>query len=209
MRVDLHIHTRPRSSCSAIEPSELADAARNAGLDAICLTEHQNRWEPDAIQALFRNRGIRVFQGNEITTNQGDILVFGCDANVSGVIPVQDLRKEVERSDGVMIAAHPFRGFLLFGITQLQLDVEQASRRTVFQYVDGVEILNCKVTQPENDMARKVAERLGLFGAAGSDAHRLEEVGRCVTVFQREIQTERELVEELRSGRFTVEYVKE
>jgi predicted metal-dependent phosphoesterase TrpH len=208
MRVDLHIHTRPRSSCSAIEPAELADAARKAGLDAICLTEHQNPWDRAEIEALARNGGIRVFQGNEITTNQGDILVFGCDVNVRGVVAVQDLRREVDMAGGVMIAAHPFRGFLLFGITQLQLDVEQASKRTVFQYVDGVEILNCKVTQPENDMARKVAERLGLFGAAGSDAHRLEEVGRCVTVFQREVQTERELVEELRSGRFTVEYVK-
>jgi hypothetical protein len=208
MRVDLHIHTRPRSSCSAIEPADLAEAVRNAGLNAICLTEHQNPWDRAEIEALSRNGGIRVFQGNEITTNQGDILVFGCDVNVRGVVAVQDLRREVDGAGGVMIAAHPFRGFLLFGITQLQLDVEQASRRTVFRYVDGVEILNCKVTQPENDMARKVAERLGLFGAAGSDAHRLEEVGRCVTVFQREIQTERELVEELRSGRFTVEYVK-
>jgi hypothetical protein len=40
---------------------------------------------------------------------------------------------------------------------------------------------------------------------AGSDAHRLDEVGRCVTVFEREIRTERELVEELRARRFTVE----
>ncbi len=205
MRVDLHTHTRPRSSCSLIEPAKLAEAARSAGLDAICLTEHQNPWDRREIEALSRNWGIRVFQGNEITTKEGDILVFGCDLNIRGVVAVQDLRREVDGAGGVMIAAHPFRGFLLFGIAQLQLDVEQASRRTVFQHVDGVEILNCKVTQPENDMARKVAERLGLFGVAGSDAHRLEEVGRCVTVFQREIQTERELVEELRSGRFTVE----
>ena len=208
MRIDLHIHTSPRSPCSAIEPAELAGVARNAGLDAVCLTEHQNRWTPADIEELSRKGGIPVFQGNEITTNRGDILVFGYDGDIRGVVDIQDLRREVEGGGGVMIAAHPFRGFLLFGITQLQLDVEQASGRSVFQYVDGIEILNCKVTVPENDMARKVGERLGLPGVAGSDAHHLEEVGKCVTVFQREIRTDRDLVEEIRAGRFTVEYGK-
>ena len=205
MRVDLHIHTRPRSSCSAIDPSALLEEARRAGLDGVCLTEHQNRWSPEEIQELMEDHGIRVFQGNEITTNQGDILVFGYEKDVKGVVPIQDLRKEVEAVGGLMIAAHPFRGFLLFGISQLQLDVEQACKRAVFQHVDGLEIHNCKVTDPENDMARRVAERLGLRGVAGSDAHRLDEVGKCVTHFEREVRTERELIEEIRAGRFTVE----
>ncbi len=205
MRVDLHIHTRPKSPCSAIDPSALLEAAARAGLDGICLTEHQNRWSPEEVGELGRGKGIRLFQGNEITTSQGDILVFGYDRDLKGVVPVQDLRKEVEPAGGLMIAAHPFRGFLLFGITQLQLDVEQGCKRAVFQHVDGLEIHNCKVTDPENDMARRVAERLGLLGVAGSDAHRLDEVGRCVTVFEREVRTERELIEELRARRFAVE----
>jgi predicted metal-dependent phosphoesterase TrpH len=83
--------------------------------------------------------------------------------------------------------------------------VEQAARRPVFQNVDGVEVLNCKVTDPENDMARRVAERLGLLAAAGSDAHRLDEVGQCVTLLERTVRSERELVEELRAGRFAIQ----
>jgi predicted metal-dependent phosphoesterase TrpH len=205
MRVDLHIHTRPKSPCSAIDPSALLEEARRAGLDGVCLTEHQNPWSPGEVEELMKAGGIRVFQGNEITTNQGDILVFGYDREVKGVVPIQDLRKEVEAVGGLMIAAHPFRGFLLFGISQLQLDLEQACKRSVFQHVDGLEIHNCKVTDPENDMARRVAERLGLLGVAGSDAHRLDEVGKCVTIFEREVRAEQELIEEIRAGRFTVE----
>jgi predicted metal-dependent phosphoesterase TrpH len=121
------------------------------------------------------------------------------------VAAIEDLRQKVKSEGGLMIAAHPFRGFLLFGITQLQLDEEQASQRTIFQYVDGLEVANCKVTESENDMARRVAERLGLLGLAGSDAHRLDEVGKCVTVLSQEVWTERELIEELRAGRFTIE----
>lgn len=206
MRVDLHIHTRPRSSCSSIDPPELLEAARQAGLDGICLTEHQSRWPPEEVRDLARSGGIRIFQGNEITTNQGDILVFGYDEDIKGVVAIQDLRREVEAAGGLMIAAHPFRGFLLFGYAQLQLNVEQACRRAVFQHIDGLEIHNCKVTDPENEMARRVAERLNLLGFAGSDAHRLDEVGRCLTLLPRKVHSERELVEELRSGRFTTEY---
>jgi len=206
MRIDLHIHTHPRSPCSAINPEDLLQKARRVGLDGLCLTEHQHRWDVGEIDNLSRNGGIQIFQGNEITTNQGDILVFGYREDVRGVVPIQDLRKEVQVAGGLMIAAHPFRGFLLFGITQLRMDVEQACQRPVFQYVDGVEVFNCKLTDPENDMARQVAAHIGLLGVAGSDAHRLDEVGRCVTILEREVHSEKELIEELRAKRFTTEF---
>jgi predicted metal-dependent phosphoesterase TrpH len=205
MRIDLHIHTRPRSSCSLIDPKELLVEARRAGLEGVCLTEHQHRWDPRDVEALSREGGIPIFQGNEITTDQGDVLVFGYPEDVKGVIALADLRPEVKKAGGLMFAAHPFRGFLLFGIAQLRLDVEQASRRPVFQNVDGVEVLNCKVTDPENEMARRVADRLGLTAVAGSDAHRLDEVGQCLTILEKDIRSERELVEELRAGRFTLQ----
>ena len=62
-----------------------------------------------------------------------------------------------------------------------------------------------KLTDDENDMARKVAAKLGLPGTGGSDAHRVDEVGRWVTVFEKDIHTEKELVEELHAGRFAAE----
>jgi hypothetical protein len=206
MRLDLHIHTRPRSSCSAIDPKELILEARRVGLDGLCLTEHNRLWNRSEIEELAKEGGICIFRGNEITTNQGDVLVFGYEEEVPGVVMIQELRKKVQAVGGLMIAAHPFRGFLLFGITQLQMDVDQACRRTIFQYVDGVEIGNCKVTDTENEMALRVSERLGLLALAGSDAHRLDEVGRCVTILEKEVCTEQELIEELRAGRFTTNW---
>ncbi|OGP71909.1 MAG: hypothetical protein A2W09_04790 [Deltaproteobacteria bacterium RBG_16_50_11] len=206
MRIDLHIHTRPRSSCSQIDPRELLLQARRVGLDGLCLTEHQDVWSPREVEEMAREGGIQIFRGNEITTNQGDILVFGYEENVKGVVMIQELRKRVESGGGLMIAAHPFRGFLLFGIAQLQMKVEEACQRTLFQYVDGVEILNGKVTDPENEMARQVAERLGLLAVAGSDAHRIDEVGRGVTILERRVRNEGELIEELRARRFTTEW---
>jgi hypothetical protein len=203
MRIDLHIHTSPRSACSYIDPPELIQEARRLKLDGICLTEHQVLWDADDVDKLAREGGIRVFRGNEFTTNQGDILVFGFYKDIKELLLVQELREEVKKAGGFMIAAHPFRGFKTFGIGQLQMSVEQACKRKVLDYVDAVEVGNGKLSPDENDMARKVAEKLGLPGTGGSDAHRVDEIGKWVTVFEKDVRSEIELVEELHAGRFS------
>jgi hypothetical protein len=68
-----------------------------------------------------------------------------------------------------------------------------------------VEIGNGKLSQDENDMARRVAEKLGLSGTGGSDAHRIDEIATWVTVFEKDIDNEQELLEELHAGRFKAE----
>ena len=203
MRIDLHIHTSPRSACSYIDPHELIQEAQRLKLDGICLTEHQVLWDSGDVEKLAREGGIKIFQGNEFTTNQGDILVFGLYKDIKELLMIQDLREEVRKSGGFMIAAHPFRGFKTFGIGQLQMTVEQACKRKVLEFVDAVEIGNGKLSPDENDMARKVSEKLDLPGTGGSDAHRVDEVGKWLTVFEKEIQNENELVAELHAGRFT------
>jgi predicted metal-dependent phosphoesterase TrpH len=202
MKIDLHIHTSPLSACSYIDPQELIQEARRLQLDGICLTEHQVVWDPDEVAKLAAEAGISIFRGNEFTTNQGDILVFGFYEDIKELLIIQELREKVTAAAGYMIAAHPFRGFKTFGIGQLQLTVEQACKRKVLEFVDAVEVGNGKLSPEENDMARKVAEKLGLPGTGGSDAHRVDEIGTWVTVFEKEIQSEIELVQELHAGRF-------
>jgi len=202
MRIDLHIHTAPLSACSYIDPRELIREARRLKLDGICLTEHQVVWDPAEVNALAEEAGIRIFRGNEFTTNQGDILVFGFYEDIKELLLIQDLRDKVTADGGYMIAAHPFRGFKTFGIGQLQMTVEQAAKRKVLEFVDAVEIGNGKLSPDENDMARKVAEKLGLPGTGGSDAHRIDEIATWITVFDNDIADENELLQELHAGRF-------
>lgn len=205
MRIDLHIHTSPLSACSYIDPHELVREARRLKLDGICLTEHQVLWDPREMNELAREGGLTILRGNEFTTNQGDVLVFGFYEDIKELLLIQQLREEVKKAGGFMIAAHPFRGFKTFGIGQLQMTVEQACKRKVFEYVDAVEIHNGKLSDDENEMARRVAEKLGLPGTAGSDAHRIDEIGAAVTVFENDIRNEDELVKELHAGRFWTE----
>jgi hypothetical protein len=205
MRIDLHIHTSPLSACSYIDPHELVKEARRLKLDGICLTEHQVLWDPAAVDKLAREAGIKIFRGNEFTTNQGDVLVFGFYEDIKELMMIQELREAAQKAGGFMIAAHPFRGFKTFGIGQLQMTVEQAAKRKMFEFVDAVEIGNGKLSQDENDMARKVAKKLGLPGTGGSDAHRVDEIATWVTVFDKDIENEQELLVELHGGRFKTE----
>jgi len=203
MRIDLHVHTYPRSQCSDVDPFELVQEAKNIGLDGFCLTEHQVLWDEKEVEKLGDSLGIKIFRGNEITTAQGDVLVFGLEKDIQGIITAQELQKEVTAQGGFSIAAHPFRGFKTFGIGQLDMNLDHASRKKIFQYVDAIEIKNGKVSDPENSMASRVADTLQMIGTVGSDAHRIQELGTHVTIFDQEIKDVAELIHALREGRFT------
>jgi predicted metal-dependent phosphoesterase TrpH len=198
--VDLHIHTFPASQCSSSSADEMLQEAVDIGLNAVCITDHNYVWQPADIQALSEKHGIPVFRGNEITTDQGDMLVFGMHENIQGIIKLQDLKRMVDEADGYIIAAHPFRGFLIFNTSEIGLTVEKAMRRPALKMVNALEVLNGKVTVRENVFAGKVAEGLNMPATGGSDAHDAVGVGRYATCFDTPIADEKELVNALKSG---------
>ena len=78
MLIDLHAHTYPKSDDSFVSVDELVDAARQHGLDGICLTEHDDFWPMEAArdaQSSTRHPGVARIA--EINTDAGHVLVFG------------------------------------------------------------------------------------------------------------------------------------
>jgi predicted metal-dependent phosphoesterase TrpH len=202
MVIDLHVHTSPASPCSSAPVEEIIQEAKRIGLDGVCLTDHNHVWDPDEVADLRRKYKLLILRGNEITTDQGDMVVFGLEKEIKGIVKLEDLREEVSRAKGFMIVAHPFRGFLTFGIGKLGLTPEKAMERPLFRLVDAVEVMNSKVTEKENSFAAKVAEGLGLPATGGSDAHEVSEVGIFATRFSQVITNEKELIEALRDGSY-------
>ncbi|HIC85884.1 MAG TPA: DUF2889 domain-containing protein, partial [Desulfobacterales bacterium] len=185
--VDLHVHTSEKSPCSSVSLEELIIEAKRIGLNAFCLTDHNTMWDKEVVERISRRYDFLVLRGNEVTTDQGDVLVFGWEEEVRGIMKLAELREDVIKRGGFMIAAHPFRGFLTFDTSALGLTPEKASERKIFEAVDAVEVLNSKVTQKENAFALEVAKRLGLPVTGGSDAHELAELGIYATVFSHAI----------------------
>jgi len=201
--IDLHVHSYPASPCSSASVDALIEEAKRIGLDAICLTDHNHVWDPARVEHLRQRHGFLILRGNEITTNQGDVLVFGLEKDIQGIVDIKELRREVDEADGFMIVAHPFRGFLIVGVDEAGLTPEKAMERPLFHYVDAVEVLNGKVTEKENDFALRVTEGLGLPGTGGSDAHDVAEVGMYATEFYEVIKNELDLIAALKEGAYT------
>jgi len=196
--VDLHIHTRHGSSCSYMEPVDLLRQARLVGLDAVCITEHDVPWDRSSLRTLARKGPPRVFTGMEVSTELGDVLVFGANGVPTGISRAEELRALVERAGGVMIAAHPFRRFFVPGV---QASIEEALANPLFELVDAVEVFNGGGSRREQEFAVEVARHLPLPAVAGSDSHAPHTIGCCYTAFERPLATMEDLIGELKSGR--------
>ena len=206
MIIDLHVHTNPLSSDSVMDAEEAIQEAKRIGLDGICLTEHNKVWELEDIQRLSSKWNFPVWRGVEVEVVEGHILVFGLYRDFEGTIRVDELRRWVSEADGIMVVAHPFKGFRVFDFSDLKLSPEQASKRPVFKSVDAIEAFNGRSNERENNMAHEVGKILGLRETGGSDAHSVGELGRCVTILEDNITTEADLIAQLRAGTFKADY---
>jgi len=210
--VDMHLHTIRGASDSNLRPEELAAEALRLGLTGVHVSEHDRLWDASELERYRRKHGFFVANGMEVSTDLGHILTLGLDRYVPGIRRADELRRVVREAGGYMIVAHPFRHFFdpahhrRMGGEPFNLTPEQAAELPVFGLVDAVEALNGCNNLEENLFALRVAQVLGKPVTGGSDAHSNQGIGIYVTVFEREIESEREMLEELHAGRFHAAY---
>ncbi len=211
--IDLHVHTTKGSSDSSLSPQEMAEEAKRLGLPGLCVTEHNTLWDRHEFADFARKHDLLLIRGVEVDTDMGHVLVFGLDGYVSGISQIRELRREVDRVKGFMITAHPFRGvhspggmrrpLLYRDGSPLPASIDEAAGHPVFGYADAVEVANGNTVDSENAFARDVAERVSLRGTGGSDAHSVQGLGRCATVFEDDIRSEEQFIQALRLGRYS------
>ena len=134
MLIDLHAHTKGISRCCKAYAPEVLAAAKEAGLDGICLCNHyqgcyvQNgdaldlsrRYNDEfyAVRALGEEMGLRVLYGIEVSMDRyttEHMLVYGVDEQFLLQNPTiydmtqQEMYPLVHAAGGVMVQAHPMR----------------------------------------------------------------------------------------------------
>lgn len=189
MLIDLHCHTLPLSTCSSLSPEALVRAAKAAGLDGVCLTEHDRLPDQAAMRALAEAFGIVVLRGMEVTTELGHVLVFGLDAPPPGMFLAESLRAAVDRAGGLMALAHPARA-----------GMPRVDRATVARLFDMVEVLNGSDGPEQNRAAEAFTPLMRLPGIGGSDCHAPAEVARAATRLPYAVADEAGLIAALRAG---------
>jgi len=199
--IDLHVHTPPLSGDSTIELPEFIEKAKKAGIDGICLTEHGRFWDEQELERLSREHDFLMLPGVELWSDDSHFLVFGLKEYSFGLWMVRKLRETVDEAGGAMILAHPSRRQYSAG-KDIDADVERYCRQSFLQYVDIAEALNGRSPETANEFSQELCRRLELKGAGGSDAHSIDDIPSCATEFEREISNVKELITELKAGRF-------
>lgn len=188
MLIDLHVHSTC-SPCSILKPSEILANARSVGLDAVCITDHDTMSILTQCREGFQPDGLLVIVGMEYTTGQGDYLLFGDIRSIPLGLSAAALLPAVRDLGGAAVSAHPCRTWRPADPTVFELGLCSIA-----------EAENGRNTDAENGLAQSLIAGHGMTAVAGSDAHSLEELGRCPTRFTVPVNSTRDLIDALNKG---------
>jgi predicted metal-dependent phosphoesterase TrpH len=180
---DLHLHTIYSYDGTASVPAVLT-RARQAGLDVIAITDHDEIAGALKALDLAPQYGVEVIPGSEVTTAEGDLLALNITEKVQPGRPLIETVLKVGELGGFCIAPHPMAGG--FGMKSLSAySILRALRnKDVARILIGIESYNATALDRwSNHYARILAERLNIAKTASSDAHVVEAIGLGSTEF--------------------------
>lgn len=162
MRVDLHSHTM-WSGDSTTTPDEVADAVTEAGIDVLCITDHNTiRGATDLASQL----PCRVIVGEELRTHAGEIIGLFLTERIPIGTPPAEAAQVIRGQGGIVYIPHPF--------DPMRRNMAEPALRELAHagLIDAVEVLNAKTSlRSLNERAAAFAAEFGLAAGAGSDAH--------------------------------------
>jgi predicted metal-dependent phosphoesterase TrpH len=193
IRIDMHTHTE-YSRDSRTPLREFADAAAAAGLNVVCVTDH------DTIDGALRLREmdvpIRVVVGEEIYSRDGEIIGLFLERAVPPGLSAEETIGQIHDQGGLAYVPHPFSRNRL-------RHVRLSTLERIVPDIDAVEVFNAREAfAGDNRRALAFATKHGLPGGVGSDAHRITELGRAYMAIP-DFSTPTELLVSLRSGEVT------
>lgn len=196
LAADLHVHSFPGDG--TLLPWDAAAEARQRGIDAIALTNHNHTLQWQLLSALrsWMPADVIVLAGEEVTSPGFHIAAVGIRHRVPWSRSPMEVINGIHEAEGLAIAAHPGSG-------DLQAYDEQALRA-----LDGVEAAHPmkegddrRRKEIEAFYARARAIRPSIAAIGSSDFHREAPIGANRTfVFVTE-RSESGILDAVRGGR--------
>ncbi len=191
MKLDLHIHSA-FSRDGIASPMEIVNRCKELGLDGFAITDHNGiQGSLESIEHA-REAGLIAVRGIEVSTVDGHVLAYGVSEVIPKGLSVQETIDRIHAIGGIAVAAHPVRFPSGIGL--------EAAENNSF---DAIEILNGGNSRSSNRKALKLAERLGKPRTAGSDAHKIEEIGKSYVTIESAL-SEGEVLEAIANGRVRI-----
>lgn len=224
MKIDMHTHCRPVSCCAHHQPEEIPQMHKDAGIDAIVLTNHcyrahmvnlsddLNEQAKIYVDIFHRAKeagekiGLKVFFGCELKLmnepNKPEFLLYGLsEKDFLDSFPLyNESQKTVfdfcNEKNILMVQAHPFRE-------------KQGYRPADMNYVHGIEIYNPHPHfAPMFEESVELARTNNKLMTSGSDFHVQSQVGNAGMIVPDEISDQFQLRDYLLRGENVV-YSKE
>jgi hypothetical protein len=190
--VDLHMHTDHSSDC--VTPVEvLLATARERGLGAIAVTDHNEISGALEARGKAAEFGVKVIVGEEVkTADQGEVIGLFIEEKIPRGLSLEETIAEIRRQGGIVYVPHPFDR--LHSVP----DYEHLLR--VVDDVDAIEIFNPRIAIPAwNEEAVRFAGKYRIPGGAGSDSHVAQGLG-SVRIRMRDFDGPHEFLQSLREA---------
>ncbi|MCW3040307.1 MAG: hypothetical protein JWM31_2212 [Solirubrobacterales bacterium] len=168
--VDLHMHTDHSGDCAT--PVEvLLATAREQGLGAIAVTDHNEVSGAFDAQAKAAEYGIKIIIGEEVkTASQGEVIGLFLTEKIPRGLTLQETVAEIKRQGGLVYVPHPF--------DRMHSVPDYEHLLAIIDDIDAIEIYNPRVAIGSfNEEAERFAAKYRIIAGAGSDSHVAQGLG--------------------------------
>lgn len=168
-RVELHTHTRWSKDC-IVTAKTILRLCDKRGIDRIAITDHNTAEGALEVQRLAPER---VIVGEEIMTDQGELLGYFMKESIPPGLSPDETIKRLRDQGAVISVSHPF--------DRLRKGAwHEADLLRIIDRVDAIEVFNARcIFTADNVKALHFAQKHSLIGTVGSDAHSRPEYGRA------------------------------
>ena len=207
IKVELHAHTdEDPADRIAHTATELIDHAASLGYGALAVTLHDKYFNPAPYASYARERGVVLLAGVERTLDRRHVLLINFPEEAASVRSFADIAALKRRSNGLVIAPHPF--YPIASALGPILDRERP-------IVDAIEANAMYITGLDfNRRAFAWAQAHGVPLVGNTDLHMLEQMGTtyslvaadpdpdaiCDAIRQGRVEVQREPLSPLRAA---------
>jgi glycosyltransferase involved in cell wall biosynthesis len=168
--VDLHMHTDHSNDC-ATPVDVLLATARDVGLGAIAVTDHNEVSGALDARAKAEEYGVKVIVGEEVKTgSQGEVIGLFLEEKIPRGLTLEETIAAIHGQGGLVYVPHPF--------DRLHSVPDYEHLLAVVEDVDALEVFNPRIAIPAyNEEAVRFAAKYRIVGGAGSDSHVAQGLG--------------------------------
>ena len=169
LRADLHIHTC-YSMDSAMKLEEVIERCLKTGINCIAVADH------GVIGGAVKLKEMAPFPvivAEEILTHSGEVMGLFLTEEIPSNMSVRETIVRIKDQGGLVCIPHPFDRIRMSAFRNQMLE-------EFLPDIDIIEVFNSRNLFPgASAKARGLAQKYGLAGSAGSDAHTPGEIGNA------------------------------